>query len=124
VGTNGITTGGGGLPVVHVPGVKVLICGSPHGNTGYLPQWLAPRIEPGTCQPSTFDPLCFTLYVDSFGVPYYTHFTVYTWIDGVPQDPVRVNIPPLGEPFSKCILSIGYPAAPNHDCIRWIDLGQ
>jgi hypothetical protein len=109
---------------VHVPGVKVRICGSPHGSTQYAAQWLAPRIQPGTCDPSIYDPACFTLYVESYGVPYYTHFTVYTFIDGVPQEPVRVDIPPLGEPFSKCIVSVGYREAPTHDCELWVDLGQ
>lgn len=125
VGVDSITVGTGDGEEVHVPGVKVHYCNSGmHWPAAPVTQWLTPRIEPGTCDPSLFDPACFTLYLESAGVPHHTHFTVYTYIDGVPQEPIRVDVPPLGEPFSKCIISMGFREAPTHDCELWVDLGQ
>ena len=123
VGTEPVTVGVGGKEV-HVPGVKVQICASPHGNVGYADKWLAVRIAPGSCLPSLFDPACFTVYVESDGIPHWTNFTIYTFVDGVPQAPISVDLPPIPQPVSICVLSIGYPGAPTHDCNAFVDLGQ
>jgi hypothetical protein len=122
VGTDPVTVGVLGEEV-HVPGVKLRLCASPHGSVSDPDKWLAPRIEPGVCDASIFDPLCFTVYIESDRIPHWTHWTLYTWVDGVPQEPIRVDVPPVPQGVSICLLSIGYKEAPTHDCATFVDLG-
>lgn len=124
-GTQGMTAGVLGH-VVHVPSVKVRLCYDYYGTGTFadLARDAVPRIVPGTCSSAT-SPACFTVYVDAlawFGI---RTVTVETFIDGVAQTPITVDVPPI--PFggqSVCVLSIGSPSAPTHDCLVSRDLGQ
>jgi hypothetical protein len=73
-----------------------------------------------------FDPVCLTVFVD-WGSPFgFSNLTLETYIDGVAQPPIPVDIPryPLSVPGTTCVLSIGYKAAPTKPCIVFYDMGQ
>lgn len=112
---------------VHVPGIKARVCGTGYGDPDltHAPSYVTPRIQPGVCDSSVFDPLCLTVFVD-WGSPWgLAHEQVEIYIDGVAQPPIGVDIPryPLS-PGTTCVLSMGYKAAPTHPCTVFYDMGQ
>jgi hypothetical protein len=112
---------------VTVPGVRIRVCETWYGDGDltHIPQWITPRLVPGTCESSLFDPACFTVYVDVNGVIGYSHLTVYVTIAGQSQPPIEIPIPPVAGSRSICVLSVGYRTAPVHDCDGpSIDLGS
>lgn len=112
---------------VTVPGVRVRVCETWYGDGDFthIPQWVTPRLVPGICESSLFDPACFTVYVDVNGVIGYSNLSVYVTIAGQPQPPVEIPIPPVAGSRSICVLSVGYRTAPVHDCDGpSIDLGS
>ena len=126
VGTEPLTLGVVGREV-HVPGVKARWCrtDSGDGTVTHAPQWVTPRLQPGTCEPSAFDAACFSVYIDTANLFQWQNWTLETYVDGVPQDPVSVDFPQhFMTGGSLCVLSVGYRVAPTHDCLSYLDLGQ
>jgi hypothetical protein len=125
-GTQPLTVGVAGHDV-HVPSVKVRLCYDYYGTGVFadIPQYVIPRVVPGTCSSTTLDPACFTVYVDALGWFGITKVTVETFIDDVPQTPIPLDLPQLPPGAqSVCVLSVGYRSAPTHDCLAFLDLGQ
>jgi hypothetical protein len=124
VGTEPQTIGVAGK-TVHVPGVKARYCEtwSGDGNITHVPSWVTPRIVPGTCDPSMYDPVCLTVFLDTNPLMY-SNWTVETYIDGVAQPPISVDIPQYVTWGTECVLSVGYRTAPTHPCLVFYDMGQ
>jgi hypothetical protein len=119
-----------GPATVGVAGVQVSICWTQRGNSdlGQIPNWAPPRVEPGICEPSElYDPLCFSVYVDPESAPVISSVTVTTH-SRAQQPPDWSWHFPLPQASSEegplCLLSVGYPAAPDRDCEVTADLGQ
>lgn len=113
---------------VHIPGFQVIQCSTHYGSIdpATAATWIRPRVEPGVCDPSTLDAACFSVYIDRVAIPGYTNVTVQVVVDGEPLQPVDVDAPqhPLADGGALCVFSIGYHAAPTHDCAAYWDLGQ
>lgn len=117
-------------------GQQFSICWTYKGNYDWreIPNWAPPRIVPGTCEPSPlYDPLCFSIYADPSSIPRISSFTITTHdLFNGPRSYTfqTVSYDFEGDPWYElngaplCVLSIGYPAAPDHNCERWVDLGQ
>jgi hypothetical protein len=113
---------------VHVPGVKAQYCDTFYGDTNFthIPNWVTPRVQPGTCDPSAYDPACLTVFLDTLPFFGFSNVTVTVYVDGVAQPPISVDIPryPVATGGSYCVLSVGYRAAPTKPCIVFYDMGQ
>jgi hypothetical protein len=120
VGTDPVTVGVAGR-TVHVPGVKVLLCDTYYGA---YPPSITPRLQPGSCEPSVYDPACFSIYVDAAQLRGVSNVTLEVFIDNQSQPPISVDIPELPPGGSTCVVSVGYRVAPDHACLAFVDLGQ
>lgn len=114
---------------VHVPGVKPVVCFATYGDDDpvHVTQWATPRVQPGSCPGAgVLEPACFTIYVDLTTAPGVSNVTLETYVDGVAQEPVSVDPPHYSDlaPTPVCVFSVGYPAAPTHDCLTFLDIGQ
>jgi hypothetical protein len=114
---------------VHVPGFTIRQCRTQYGqfqDPKTAPGWIAPRVQPGVCDPSNLDAACFSIYVDRVPIAGYSNETVEITVEGVPLPPVDIDIPQhaLADGGSTCVFSIGYHSAPTHNCAAYWDLGQ
>jgi hypothetical protein len=128
VGTQDFEVDLGPATVGHT-GVQVSVCWTYRGNAdpSEIPNWAPPRIEPGTCEPSLYDPLCFSVYIDPDSAPTLSSVTITIHSKAMtpPEWTWHIPLPQVLDEGPLCLLSVGYPAAPDGDCegVR-VDLGQ